>query len=265
MRDFDVRKLILRLLGIFGTALFAFFFALTFHTPVWIERFAADFIEREASRQVDRKIDALQPPGGEAALSRMAAALYERNQAELERQRELLRSRAHERMADALAEIRNLDCECRARLAESGRERTEARIELLQRGGERLTGFIHATYAQVVADLKRDIRIFTGTNALVFLALLLVSFAKPRATVQLFVPGLMLAVATVICSYFYIFEQNWLLTIIYSNYLGLAYLGYLALVFAFLCDIALNRARVTTAIVNAILEALGRAATAAPC
>jgi len=61
------------------------------------------------------------------------------------------------------------------------------------------------------------------------------------------------------------FEQNWLLTIIYNDYLGFAYLGYLLIVFLFLCDIVLNRARVTTKIVNAIGNALGPVGSLTPC
>jgi hypothetical protein len=99
----------------------------------------------------------------------------------------------------------------------------------------------------------------------VFLLLLVVSYLKPRAIAQLFVPGALLVVATLICSYCYVFEQNWLLTIIYSDYLGFMYLGYLGIVFLFLCDIVLNRARVTTEIVNAILNAVGSAANVTPC
>lgn len=68
-----------------------------------------------------------------------------------------------------------------------------------------------------------------------------------------------------ICSYFYVFEQNWLLTVIFNDYLGFTYLAYLAVVFGLLCDIILNRARITTRIVNTVLEAIGSAASAVPC
>lgn len=49
----------------------------------------------------------------------------------------------------------------------------------------------------------------------------------------------------VVCSYFYVFEQNWFYTIIYGDYMGFWYFAYLVGVFAFLCDIAFNKARVT--------------------
>ncbi len=265
MKRLNKRQVILGSIGAFGASAFAFFFVVTFHTPAWVERFAAEFIEREVSRQIDQKIDALQPPGGEHALSRMASALYEANENEIERRRESLRNQVHERMADAIAQMQNLDCECRAKWANWIEERSDTRIQLLQQANETLVEFIQGTYARVVTDLKRDMRIFTGTNALVFMLLLALAFAKPQATLQLFVPGVLLTISTLICSYFYIFEQNWLLTIIYSDYLGIAYLGYLSIVFALLCDIVLNRARVTTELVNLVLSVFGKAATAVPC
>ncbi len=255
----------LGLIGVIGAIIFSFFFILTFQTPEWVESYAANFIEREASGQIDEKIDALQPPRGEGALSRMSAALYKKNEAEIERHRELLRRQVHERMADAIAEVRNLDCECRTKWAEWLKEGTTTRIQWLQQANESLTEFIQATYVRVVTDLKRDIRIFTASNSAMFLLLLAVALLKPRASLQLFVPGLLLGLATVTCSYFYIFEQNWLLTIIYNDYLGFTYLAYLGLVFGLLCDIVLNRARITTEIVNAVLNAIGSAASAVPC
>lgn len=265
MRPVSPRNAILGALGSLGAAVFMFFFVLTFHAPASVERYAADFIGQEVSKQIDQAVDSLGPPGDEQALSRMASALYERNEQEIERRRELLRNRIHERMPEALARIRDLDCACRARWAEWAESRHDARIQLLQQANRALVDFIQGTYARVVTDLKRDIRIFTGTNALLFLLLLATAFAKPRATAQLFVPGVLLAAATLLCSWFYVFEQDWLLTIIYGDYLGAAYLGYLCFVFALLCDIFMNRARVTTEVVNAMLGAIGKAATAVPC
>ena len=72
-------------------------------------------------------------------------------------------------------------------------------------------------------------------------------------------------VSTVICSYFYLFEQNWFYTIIYNDYTGYSFIGYLVIVFAILCDIVFNKARVTTEILNACLQALGQAASFVPC
>jgi len=164
-----------------------------------------------------------------------------------------------------LAEIRDLDCECRDKYAQLIASGLELDVALLEAANDRIADFIQMTYLQVSAKLRRDIRVFTGSNVGVFLLLLLVSFAKPQAIAQLFVPGVLLALATLISAYFYVFEQNWLLTVIYGDYLGFSYLVYLGVVFLLLCDIALNRARVTTSIANAVLNAAGSAVTLTPC
>lgn len=265
MRSADFRQLTLRAIGGFGAAIFGFFFLLTFHTPEWVETFAADFIEQRASLQVDRKIDSLRPPEGESALSRMAGALYAKNAAEIERRREALKLQMHERIAAAIAEIRNLDCECRAKWAECLKQGSETRIVGLLQVNTALREFVQSTYVRVVENLKSDIRIFTAANGAAFLLLVVVTFLKPRAILQLFVPALLLGLATITCSYFYIFEQNWLLTIIYNDYIGFAYLGYLLLVFGLLSDIGFNRARITTELLNAVLQAIGSATVAVPC
>lgn len=98
-----------------------------------------------------------------------------------------------------------------------------------------------------------------------FLVLLAVSFFNPRAIAHLFVPGTLLLVATMVSSYFYVFEQNWFFTIIYNDYIGFAYIGYLSVVFLFLCDVVFNGARVTTEIINQALNAIGSALSVAPC
>jgi hypothetical protein len=254
-----------RLIGLAGAAAFATFFMLTFSVPAWVETFGASFIEGEVNERIDSSIDALEPPAGEGALSRVANALYQQNQQEIARLKAALKANAHERMADALAQIRDLDCVCRDKVAQFLADQFQLDIVLLQAANDRITDFIQATYMEIAAELKRDIRVFTGVNTTVFLLLLFVSFLKPRAAAHLFLPGVLLFVSTAVCSYFYVFEQNWLLTIIYSDYLGFGYLAYLAIVFLFLCDIFFNKGRVTTNIVNAFLDMIGSAANVSLC
>ncbi len=98
-----------------------------------------------------------------------------------------------------------------------------------------------------------------------FIFLFLVSFLKPQAINHLFLPGALMLLSTILCSYFYLFEQNWFYTIIYNNYTGFTYIGYLTFVFAVLCDIVFNKAKVTTEIINAFLQTIGHAASLVPC
>jgi hypothetical protein len=53
---------------------------------------------------------------------------------------------------------------------------------------------------------------------------------------------------------------------LHGSYVGWAYAAYLALVFLFLCDIAFNRGRVTTRLLNGVNSSLGGIVSAlTPC
>lgn len=259
------QKTFLRLVGLAGSILFWTFFAVTFVTPESIETFAKDYIERKAAERIDETVDDLGPEESDSALLNLAQSMLTENEDRIRELKDQLRLRIHEQIADAIAEIRDLDCECRDRIARFLEEGYQGQILMADAANDRIVEFIHYKYMELVSELKRDIRIFTASNGGAFLVLLLISFVKPRAIVHLFVPGVLLAASTIICSYFYIFEQNWLLTIIHSAYLGFVYLGWLGFVFLFLCDIVLNRGRVTTQILNAIGSMIGNAATVLPC
>ena len=265
MNSTTLQKLSLRSIGVIGAAIFLTFFAFTYSVPGWLEAFAADYIESEAQRRIDASIDAMRPPESNGALARLAQSMYEKNEAQIEQQKTNLRNNVHEQWATALAAIRNLDCECREKWENWFESGFNTNIVLLQAANAQISEFIHATYMDVATELKQDIRLFAASNAAMFILVLLVSFLKPQAIVHLFLPGALLAVTTFICSYFYIFEQNWLLTIIHSSYIGYAYLTWLGVVFLFLCDIVFNRGRITTQIVNAIFNVIGSAFSVVPC
>lgn len=109
------------------------------------------------------------------------------------------------------------------------------------------------TSEHFIGETAREYRIFTGTNALAFLLLTVAVFIRRRAGVHFLPVGLILLLATGVTSYFYLFNQNWLHTIVFGDYVGFAYAAYLGFVFAALGDILLNRARVTTAVLDVVL------------
>jgi hypothetical protein len=78
-------------------------------------------------------------------------------------------------------------------------------------------------------------------------------------------PAVVLLGAVTATSRIYLFNQDWLHSVVYSDYVGFAYLGYLALASALLADVVFNRARATTKFVNAILDAVGSTLQALPC
>ena len=265
LRGDSIERWLLRIAGVTGFAIFAAFFALTFSVPQWVENFATDYLEAEVIEQVNISIDAAGPPRGQDFLSRAATEVYHRNEEKILRLKSDLKARSRELLQMSLAAMRDPTCECRVRIARALQEFDASRLGQLIADNTRITTFIQQKYLGLVAELKREIRIFTAINAVSFLLLLLVAFAKPRATRHLLFPGVLLLVSTLFCAWLYLFSQNWLLVIIHGDYTGFAYAAYLGLVFLFICDIALNRGRVTAQIANGSASIVGSAFTLTPC
>ena len=261
-------KSILRIIGLTGMLLFSAVFYLTYDVPGYVEEIGKDFIKQELEERTNEKIDRmtdLDLSSSDNKLTGLAAKLLQQNQTQLEQLRSDLKENMHVQIAAAIAEMRNLDCECRKKYENWIKQGYESQILSLEKANQQLEDFVKGKYMQIANELKRDVRIFTGSNALIFLLLILVSFLKPKAVTHLFLPAILLTISTIVIAFFYIFEQNWLMTIIYSDYWGFAYLGYVGVLFLFLCDIVFNRAQITTEIINALLRAIGEAATVGPC
>ncbi len=111
----------------------------------------------------------------------------------------------------------------------------------------------------------REFRVFTGSNAIAFALLGVVTLLRRNATLQLALPAVVLAGAVVVTGSLYLFNQNWLHTIVFGEYVGLAYAAYLAGVALLLADVVFNRARITTRMVNVVLQSVGSAVHALPC
>jgi hypothetical protein len=263
-----MKKISLRGFGLFGIVLFAPLFILTFADPNLIERSAKTFITWKLQSETDKKIDSVQLPVAtklERLLGDKAKKLRQQAEQKLILIKQQLKADAPSILAAQLTKLSKKDCECRKKWAQRLRHLKEMELASLQKAKAKLIDFSHAKYMEITQKLTLDVRIFLGTNSVIFVLLLLISFMKPAAISHLFLPGGLLLISTLISSYFYLFEQNWFYTILYNDYTGFSFIGYLLLVFAVLCDIVFNKARVTTTVINACLEAVGQAASLVSC
>lgn len=258
----------LRILGMMGIILFVPLLLFTFADPQLIEKSGKSFVEWKLQSAVDEKIETIklpEPTKLEGLLGKKAQDLRGETERKLARIRQQLKADAPAIIADQIAKLRNLDCECRRKWEEAFRVSMQSKLASLEAVKSKLIDFSHVKYMEIVHKLTLDVRIFLSANAIVFLFLFAASFLQPMAAKQLFLPSGLMFVSTGICSYFYLFEQNWLYTIIYNDYTGFAYIGYLGFVFVILCDIVFNRARVTTEALNWCLQAIGLAGRLVPC
>jgi len=250
------QRLTLRIIGIAGAALFAAFFVLTRRTPTWIEDFAADYLEARTLGKLDALIDGVGPPRGQDALSRYAAQVYAQNESRIAESRALLKKEVRDQFDTCIPQLRALSAEQREKFDRWVEHGATVNIGTLSIENSRLAAFIQSGYLRVARDLRNEIRIFTASNAALFLLLTLLSFLRPAQVRALFVPAILLVVSTLCCAYLYVFEQNWLLTMIQGSYLGYAYDAWLLVAFGFLCDVWFNGARVTIAIIDAMSQGL---------
>lgn len=264
-----MQKITLRLFSLLGIFLFAPLFIATFLDANLIEKSASGFIEWKVGDEANQKIDAIQIPKSsklEELLGDKAKEMQAKTEADIERIKTQLKSELPSILADELAKLRNLDCECRKKWEKKFEAGFLSQLSSLDIQKQRLIEFSRAKYMDIVTKLTLDVRIFLGSNLVIFFLMFLVSLLKPQAIQHLFFPAGLLFLSTITCSYFYLFEQNWFFTIVYNDYTGYGFVVYLALVFLTLIDICYNRARITTEIINILLNTVGRAASSlTPC
>jgi hypothetical protein len=255
-------KLILRLIGLAGIAIFGLALALTWLSPIQVERAARGFIQSEIERELAERISEAGAGALESRIGRLTKGLAERHEAEIAGLRERMARGLNAEIASTVARMQDPSCACRRLLLERLDSATEARLAALERAGPRLRRVIEGKYSEIVAELLRDLRIFAGSNLLAFLVLVILSFSRPDRVRQLFVPALLLVAAAIAASAVYLLGQNWFFTLIHGDFVGLAYTGWLLLIFGLLCDVALFKAKVTTLIVDVVFSALGKAVPA---
>lgn len=257
----SVTRKLLSALSAIGSAVFGVLFVTSLVNPGYVEQVAKDVIRYQVEKKVHEKIEALDA-GFLASKANILVKTYGDEIALIQRQ---LREKLPEKIASVIAEMQDLDCECRKKVEKSIRSGFEWQIASATRAQEQLTALIRAQYMETAEKLMREFRIFTGSNAAVFVLLGVAVLVKRRAGLHLIPPAIVLLAAAAITGYCYIFNQDWLHTIVFNDYVGFTFIAYLAAVFGFLCDILFNRARVTTELLNGLFNAIGSSLEVLPC
>lgn len=233
--------------------------AVTFLDQRHFENLTRDLVAWQVEREI-RDLVTLPPVEEGGAL----AALRDRMADSIDVSERLLGSDLPERIAGVLAEL------CVCDLNEEDREAHERRfnqakdnIAEMIRGGiaagialtrtkmETLEDLIVGYYVEIVEGLKRDLRIFFGSN-LVLYAIVGLGVLSSSLGNALVIPALLLFTGTALSSGLYLFGQNWLATILLQDWTGFAYLAWVALITLFIADVFLNRARVTLRLLSQI-------------
>ena len=254
-------KISLRIIGVMGLVLFATLFAITFSVPDVVEKSAKEFVKKQIEEQIKGKYQEIMASSFTDKVLHIAGSLgYDEKKL-----REDIIKNLPENIASVIATICNYECDRKKNIAKSLTADYMERIANIQVAQKQLGNIIKGKYLDIVDRLQTDLRVFLGSNAVMFFILLSISFLKPRAISHLFLPAIFLLISTITASLIYIFGQDWFYTILYNGYMGFSYLAYILVIFGFLIDIALNKARVTTEIINGILNVIGSTISVMPC
>jgi hypothetical protein len=252
-----MRRTIL-VLSIISAVLFSLMFVISFVNPILIERAAREVVRIEVERRVGEKIDTL----SNAKVITFAQKALGKTDAEIEATKREMTEGLPQKIATTLADMLDANCECRRRIVEYEIKGHEEKLASLGQLRGNLVGVIESAYSSVTSNLMREFRIFTGSNAIAFLLLALITYWRRGATLQLVLPAFVLVGATFTVGSLYLFNQNWLHTLLYGQYVGFAYIAYLGAAALGLADVSFNKARVTTLMVNAVLTLVGSVAVA---
>lgn len=250
----------LKVCALLGVALFGFMFIATFQSQERLERSAKGFIQS----QIEKEVTARQKAIAESSLAEAALSLAGRLGVEKEQLESNLTNNLPEQIAAVIASMCGYSCEMEKAISQSIAQEHKNRISRIEIAESTLGDIVRGKYLEIFQSLKADLQIFLGSNLMMFLLVLTASWTRPKATQHLFLPAILLVISTITASSIYIFGQDWFYTIVYNNYMGFGYLVYILVIFAFLMDILINKARVTTQIINGVANALGSALTLVP-
>ena len=240
-------------IGIAGALVFGSAFTLSFLDPGFVERIGKEIIRYQIEKKVREKIDALDA----GTLAKQAARHIRGFDAEIASAKRQLAAGLPEKIAAIVAEMGKLDCECRKKIERSIHDGYLRQIANAAQAQEKLNTLIRTKYMETAEKLVREFRIFTGSNAAVFALLAVAGLVKRKAGLHLIPAATVLAAAAGVTGFLYLFNQNWLHTLVFSDYVGLTYVAYLALAFALLSDVIFNRARITARILGSFGGGLG--------
>ncbi len=224
-------------IGYLGSLVFGLAFAWSWLSPTTLETGARDLLRSEVTGRVEARLDMLADSRAARWASRAGLTTPDD-----------LRDRVEQVLPAALdglfARMADRECSCRAAPA---REPALADWRSIDMATLRtnLAELARGHYLAAASALLREFRIFTGTNALVLLALGVAASMRRHPPRVLLLPASVLVVAAVGVAIVYLFGQDWLRTIVFGQYVGLGYVAWLGIAFAFLADVMLNEARVT--------------------
>ncbi|MDH5763817.1 MAG: hypothetical protein OEZ51_12605 [Nitrospinota bacterium] len=252
-------------ISITGILLFGSVFSLTYMDPERIEQSAKGWVAQEIERKIKSDFPQLFTPEKKEQGAKVLQKLQGHLEKKIVKLREILFSDLPDRIAESVAR----SCTCRMqgqdreeihRKYEDTRSFVKGLVVVVLKSGidkslilvDRAEDLIQGHYLNIIEKLMLDIRIFSGTNTLLFLLILSIMIIKRDQERPLMVAGGLLTVVTLVSAGIYVFGQNWFYTLMFNNYMGWGYVTLVGVILAFLLDVIFNKGRVSKIIMKGL-------------
>lgn len=259
-----IRRLNLAMTGL-GVAVFALLLGLVNFAPDQFQEHIKSIVIKQTTAQVSEALSGTGVSFESAQNTPINPALVGAIQSRIEKLQNGLDQDVETMVADVLASACKLDCERREQAEAMVRGYMEGTIARLRTASGNLEQLILGKYETVMGDIRADLNIFAGSNLGLLALSFLLSLYKPGAARHLLPVAVILTLQTALMSVWYVFGQNWVMTLIFSDYWGWGYPLMQSVLALLLLDIAVNAGRVVTWISNAVLNVVGSSLHLAPC
>jgi len=220
--------------------------------PEDFDRRTRDFAVEKVRTELDNKLSSVASSDTAEDISAAAGRYSKQLQDRIDTWRESLDAGIDVFVADILAAACELDCERRDEARSAVRRFYESSIERYGFALERLEDVVVGEYREIMSELRADLKIFSGSTAVAFSLALFLSVFRGAAARHLLPISITLTLTTLLAIAWYAFGQDWVMAVIFDDYWGWGYSLLLSGLSILMIDIAANRARVTSAILNAL-------------
>ncbi len=246
---------LLKIITLFLTIIYGFIFIFSLTSTDTIRVEAEEFIKYQISKEIHAKVDRL----NDNKLVKYTKKKTREKSIKLKIYKEFLKKHLSSTVNKVTEKLSKEECECKKRRRNFISSFLTTKINDTKKAISHLKEFIRYKYINITSKLIKDIQIASASS---FLAMLLISsllFFKSKLSIQINLLTISMLLSTLAGTWLYIFKQNWFYTIIYNDYIGFWYMGYLAIVFLLIADIVFNKAKVTTELINMFFNAIGSA------
>jgi hypothetical protein len=223
-----------------GALVFAAGFVVLSVAPAHVERWARPHVIELVQAEAMERYPALR------SLSAFSG-LAERLRVTGRVTRGLITSEYPEAVARIFSHLCKYECGEEPAVAEVVRSGLTRALDSLGVALGRVESWARDRYGALVFDLIADLRIVSATNAVLF-GLAAAALRWGSATKLTLSLAAILFASSLLGAFLYFFQQDWLMTLLFGNYAGVAYLVWVGVIALLLADCTFNRGRVVRAL-----------------